>query len=134
MYLPLSFKKHEQNIWLNWPLDWKLDCNRGGSSVQDSIVSVYTSLHLSKNDCSLFSYLFWATFQKASKFYQALYVSLLKTEWDHLNTRGIRDYFFQFLLKFWPSNNLLPSTSHHYVLSEPQGVGWVYLPLPWLVF
>lgn len=30
MYLPLSFKKHEQNIWLNCTLDWKLDCNHDG--------------------------------------------------------------------------------------------------------
>lgn len=27
MNSPLSFKKDEQNIWLNWTLDWKLDYN-----------------------------------------------------------------------------------------------------------
>lgn len=46
-----------------------------------------------------------------------------------MNIRGMREYFFHFWFKFWPSNSLLPSIAHHFVLSEPQGVVEFNLPL-----
>lgn len=66
MYSPLSFKKHEQNIWLNWPLNWKRDCN-GGSFCPRFSTAVYV-YHSICPAVALFSYLFMQLFRKHQNF------------------------------------------------------------------
>lgn len=58
MYSPLSFKKHEQNIWLSWTLDWKLDYNQSRCFCPGFNITVYVCYFI----CPAMALLFFVIF------------------------------------------------------------------------
>lgn len=71
---PPSSKKHELNIWQNWPLGWKLHYNRGGFLCPGLRIILYVC-HFKNSFSSLFFFLsffsyllFEQSFRKLQKF------------------------------------------------------------------
>lgn len=131
MYLPLSFKKHEQNVWLNWPLDWSSIAIMADLFVRGSVWQC-AYVTLSNNGSSLFSYLFEQPFRKLQNFTRPCRFHFLRPSEIIWTLGGWENTSFNSY-----SNSDLPTASflqHPTILFFLNLEEWVEFKLPLLLF